>query len=119
MNFDSNVFAFNPLSNDPNLRDNAPMVIQMEKIDPAAMVTGAITVDVKSPFGLGKGEVYGIQLLNTLATTNETIGASVALHSSTAGYLTITINSDNATSTTNISALYCLIYGRILPNDPA
>lgn len=118
-NFIEGLFAFNPLSSDPNLRDSVPQVIQLEKIAPGAMTAGVVTADIKSPFGKGKGEVYGIQLLNTLGDANEIIGASVATHASNDGELTVTFNSNDALSTTDIGEVYCLIYGKIHPNNPS
>lgn len=112
-----NLIAVNTLDYDPNARGESPLVNQLVKIDPGAMTSGVIAVDVVSPFGLDKGEVYGIQLLTSKGGDNEILGASVALHASTSGQLTITIHSDDATSTTDLGEIYALILGRILPND--
>lgn len=115
--FYEDYFPENSLQNDPNARSNVPLVKQLVKIDPAAMVAGVITVDVVSLFGKDKGEVLGITPLANIEATNELIGLTVAAHSSTAGSLTVTINSTDATSTTNLAAFYCFIYGRIFPTD--
>lgn len=112
-----NLIAVNTLDFDPNARGESPMVNQLVKIDPGAMVAGIVEVDIASPFGLGKGEVYGIQLLSTIGADNEIIGASVALHATDAGKLTITLHSNDAVSITNLGEIYALILGRILPYD--
>jgi len=115
--FDSSIFALNPMSNDPNMRGEIPVVMQLALIDPAALSSGVITVDVVSPFGKGLGEALGVVPLSGIESANDLIGMTVAAHSSTDGSLTITINSDDASSTTNIGEIYVLLIGKILPYD--
>lgn len=118
-NFQGNLFAFNSLDRDPNLRGENPMVVQLVDLDPNALVAGVITVDVDSPFGKGLGEVVGIQLMTTKAATNHALTGSVAAHASTAGKLTITLESTDDTATTNFTSIKALIYGIIHPNSPS
>lgn len=114
--FYEDYFPVNSLEFDPNARSSAPLVKQLVKLDPAAMVAGVITAEVVSLFGKGKGEVLGIVPLANIEATNELIGLTAAA-SSTDGQITVTINSTDATSTTNLAAFYCFIYGRIFPTD--
>lgn len=115
--FNEDYFPVNSLENDPNARSSVPLLKQLVKLDPVAMVAGVITADVVSLFGKDKGEVLGILPLANIEAANELIGLTVAAHASTEGSLTVTINSTDATSTTNLAAFYAFIYGRIVPTD--
>lgn len=114
--FYEDYFPVNSLEFDPNSRGEAPLVKQLVKIDPAVMVAGVITVDVTSLFGKDKGEVLGVVPLSTYDAANEGLIFKAAA-GATAGLVTITINSTDATSTTNLAAFYVFLYGRIFPTD--
>jgi len=114
--FTENLIALNTLEHSHDLNGAVPLVMQLEKIDPAAMVSGVTTVEVVSPFGTGKGEVLGVLPLNSIVAANKALAISAAA-SSTAGSITLTLNSTSSASTTNLAAFYVLIVGRILPTD--
>ncbi len=113
---EKNYFPMPDTSKDPNSRGSSQVLMQLEEIDPGAMVAGIVAVDVDSLFGKGLGTVYGCVLLDTIGADNEILGASVATHASTAGKLTITIHSNSGSSTLNLPATTkVLIYGKITP----
>lgn len=115
--FNEAVIPLNTLEHNPDLRGSVPLVAQIISINPAAMVAGVIAVDADCVIGKGLGEVLGIVPMQSVVAANEIIGLSVAAHSSDAGKITITINSNDNTSTTNIGAFNVLVFGRILPKD--
>lgn len=117
--FYESLIALNTTNRDPNMRGESPLVIEIQEIDPGAMVAGVIATDAVSKIGKGKGEVWGGFLLNSLADTNEPIGCTVATHSSTAGKITITLNSSNSSSTVNLGATKVLVVGKLLPVNPS
>lgn len=116
--FYENLIALNPLNQDPNLRGEIPLAIEVQEVDPDAMVAGIITIDVDSKFGKGKGEIWGGFLLDNIGADNEIIGVSVAA-SGTAGKATITFHSSDATSVSNLGVTKVLVVGKIVPSDPA
>jgi hypothetical protein len=118
-NFNEALFAFNTLEKDPNMRSACPYVMQLAVIDPGAVTDGVVTVDIDSPFGLGLGTVFGIISLNSIFVANKGLLVS-AVASGTAGKITITINSTDATDdVTDHAAFYVLLFGQILPTTVA
>ncbi len=112
-----NLFPLNNLTQNIEMRGSVPMLMEFHQEVMGAMSAGVKTTDFDSAFGLGLGEVLGIQLLNTTDSTNRTLGASVAA-SATAGKVSVTINSTNASSVVNHTLKFWL-YGRIIPKEVA
>jgi hypothetical protein len=113
-----NVFPLLPLNAKlANTMQGEELLVERHLVDFAAQVDGVITADVDSVFGKGKGEAYGVYAGKTLDSANHVLGFSVAAHSTTAGKLTITMNSTNSSSVVNHGEIELLITGRILPVD--
>jgi len=109
----NNVFPLNPL--DIKLGNtHEPEFLAQEyhkDVDIVAMVAGTITVDVDSIFGKDVGTVHGALLVNN-GGTDEVIGINAVVHASTAGKVTVTINSSDALSTTALGTVTFWLFGR-------
>lgn len=112
----NNVFAMNPLNvRIGDTHQGEEVLWERHMVDFAAQVAGVIVAHVDSVFGKDKGEVYGVYAGKTIDSANEVLGFSVAAHASTAGKLTITMNSTDATSTVNHGEMEIWVTGRVLP----
>lgn len=109
------IFPQNNALLDPIVKGAVPLIHELhENVVVGAMVAGVKTVDVDSVFGKGKGEVLGIIPFKTREAANVGLVYSAAA-SGTAGKVTITQNSTNSSSTTNVTNSFYLI-GRIFPS---
>ena len=111
------VHGFYPLNDshlDPNVRGESPegFVIHRD-ITLGAMVAGVKAVTIKTPFGLGLGEVWGVIVLDNVGGTNQALAAFSAAGSG-AGEVDITFHSTDATDITNY-VVTVLIFGKIFP----
>lgn len=102
----NNVFPLNDLANDPNARGVYPIVMQVIDLPATALVAGEFAFEVNSVVGTGLGTVWGVIPLDTIGTEavidgDDDLNASLsfkAVASGTAGKLTITKRSTDATS---------------------
>jgi len=111
------IFPFNDSSYDPNVRGEAPAVQEIHRdVVMGAMVIGIKVTTILSKIGKGLGEVWGIiPLGNKGAGDNEVLAFEAAL-SSTDNSVDITMHSDDATATDNLTVSFILV-GRMLPID--
>jgi len=116
--FNEDLIALNTLERDPNARGNVPLVGQLYLGQAmGAMVAGVKATDFDCKFGKGQGEVLGvIPLVTKGAGDNESLAFTVAAHSSTAGKITLTMHSSDATATDDLTISF-IVVGRIYPHD--
>ena len=108
----NNVFPLNSLEYDPNLRGEAPFVMQLVDISGTLVAGIFATDDIPSPI-LGADALGAIVLSNNTAG-GEVLGAKVEAGASGAGYIKVTLSSSDVTSTTAVTA-QALVVGRINP----
>lgn len=111
-------FPLNDGGQDPNVRGESPKGMELHiNVVAGSMTSGVKAFDVVSDFGKGSGELFGdgIILLGTVAATNKALTAKAAIASS-AGKVTVTLESTDATETTDHTLSFFLI-GRVLPQD--
>lgn len=111
------VHGFYPLNDshlDPNVRGESPEGFVVHRdITLGAMVAGVKAVTIKTPFGKGLGEVWGVMILDNVGGTNHALAAFSA-EGSGAGEVDITVHSTDATDTTNRVVSF-LVFGKIFP----
>lgn len=108
----NNVFPLNSLEYDPNLRGEAPFVMQLVDIS-GTLSSGVIAIDdIPSPI-LGVNAL-GAMVLSNAQVAGEVFGAKVEAGASGDGFLKITLTSSNASHAAAVVA-QCLVVGRIEP----
>lgn len=112
INFKSNVFPLNDLSNDPNARGTNPLVKEWHNVTPGALVAGKIAFDLTSIVGKDVGEVIGAKVFGS-GKEGEVLGATVVPHATTSGKVTVTLFSSAAASTYDPGTLTVEIIGRV------
>jgi len=111
-------FPLNDGGQDPNARGESPKGLELHiNVVAGGMTTGVKAFDVVSDFGKDQGELFGdgIILLGGFAATNKVLFAKAAA-SSTTGKVTVTLESTDATATTNFTVSFFLV-GRVLPKN--
>ena len=107
-------FPLNDSRNDANVRGESPLGFSIySNVSAGAMTAGAVSFDVAAPFGKGLGEVIGATLLGTVGGAANMALTIKAAASSTAGNVTVTLQSTDAADIAN-HAVSFILYGKLL-----